>query len=122
MTEAGQYGGNLRDIDVTLKPPTFSGSGSARTLVLEMHIKSTQMKFVEEAGRHLAELDIGIYCTDDTVQRMDLNFPAERYQRFPQEGVNYTARVPLTGNPVYFKVMVYDYAADIIGAAAHRLR
>jgi VWFA-related protein len=129
MTEAGDYPGVLRDIEVTLKPPRITGRGAAREVIVDINVKSERIKFLEEAGRYLAELDIGIYCTDarrepvcDSVQRMNLNFPAERYQRFPVEGVSHTARVPLTGYPVYFRIIVYDYAADVIGAAVHRLR
>jgi hypothetical protein len=127
MTEAGQYGGDLTDIEVSLKPPVMSGGGTSRTFGVEVHIRSARLPFVEEAGRYRSELDIGVYCTDasrrlvcDTVQRMNLTFPRERYQRFPQEGLTHITRVPLSGRLVFVKVMVYNYAADIIGAASHR--
>ncbi len=129
MTEAGRYQGEVRDIEIALKPPTVAGEGASRELVQDISIKSPRIAFSVSEGRRTATLDLGIYCGDakeqivcDTLKTMDLNFSEESYQRFLQSGVTYTARVRLTGEPVYVKVIVYDYGADVLGSAVVKIK
>jgi len=53
----------------------------------------------------------------ETWLTMHLTLPDERYRRFPEEGATYTARVPLKGRAAHVKVIVYDYASDLLGSA-----
>jgi VWFA-related protein len=129
MTEAGRYQGEVRDIEIALKPPTMAGEGPSRELVQEISIKSPRIAFSVAEGRQTATLDLGIYCGDakeqivcDTLRTMELNFSEESYQRFLQSGVSFTARVRLTGEPVYVKVIVYDYGADVLGSAVAKVK
>lgn len=48
---------------------------------------------------------------------MDLKLSDESFRRFQAEGASYTARVPLTGPAIHVKVVVYDYASDLLGTA-----
>jgi VWFA-related protein len=129
ITAAGRYQGVVRDIQVTLKPPTVSGDGANRELVMEVNIQSPRIAFTQVDGRHVASVDIAIYCGDakekvvcDTSQKMDLKLSDESFQRFAKEGATYTARVRLSGEPFYVKVIAYDYAADIVGTASHKIK
>jgi len=129
ITAAGRYSGVVKDIQVTLKPPTLAGEGPNRELVMEVNVQSSRVAFTEVKERHVASLDIAIYCGDakervvcETFQKMDLKLGDEAYRRFLQEGATYTARVRVNGEPVYVKVIAYDYAADIAGTAVHKLK
>lgn len=129
MTSAGSYTGEIKDIEVTMAPPVVEGQPPAREIVLAVNVKSSRILFTEAEGRHLAALDIGIYCGDakkqvvcDLLQRMDLKLTDESYRRFLQGGAGYTIRLPVTGDPEYVKVIVYDYASDVLGSAVQRLK
>ena len=129
ITEAGRYSGVVRDIQVTLKPPTISGDGANRELAMEVNIQSPRIAFRQVDARQVASLDIAIYCGDmkekvvcESFQKMDLKLGDESFRRFTQEGATYTARVRLSGEPSYVKVIAYDYAADIAGTATLRLK
>jgi hypothetical protein len=129
MTAAGQYTGVVRDIEVTLKPPTLEGAGTDRTLAVEINLKSTRVAFADVDGRKTAVLDIGIYCGDekqrvvcDSLQKMDLKLGEAGYKIFQEAGASFTARVRVNGEPTYVKVIAYDYAADVIGTAMKKLK
>ena len=129
MTAAGQYTGVVRDIEVTLKPPTLEGTGTDRTLALEINLKSTRIAFADVDGRKTAVLDIGIYCGDekqrlicDTLQKMDMKLSEAGYKVFQEQGASYTAKVRVNGEPTYVKVIAYDYAADVIGTALRKMK
>lgn len=129
MTAAGAYTGEIKDIEVTMKPPAVESQAGSRQIVFDINVKSSRIAFAESEGHHLAALDIGIYCGDvrkrvvcDSLQRMDLRLSDESYQRFLQGGAGYTVRLPVTGDPAYVKVIVYDYASDVLGSAVQRLK
>lgn len=129
ITAAGAYVGEIKDIEVTMKPPVVQGQAPSREIVLDVNLKSSRIAFADVDGRHVATLDIGIYCGDvkkqvvcDSLQRMDLKLSDESYQHFLQGGAGYTFRLPVTGDPAYVKVIVYDYASDVLGSAVQRLK
>jgi VWFA-related protein len=129
ITEAGRYTGVIRDIEVTLKPPTLTGEGASRELVMDVTIRSPRLNFAQVAGQRVAKVDFAIYCGDDrervvgeSIELLDLRLGEEGYARFLKEGATYTARVRVNGDPAYVKAIVYNYEADIAGTASRKLR
>ena len=47
-------------------------------------------------------------------QVVDLDLTDQNYEIFKARGLSYTQNLPVTGDPAYVKVIVYDYAADAL--------
>jgi len=130
LTAAGAYQGVIQDITVKVNPPTRRGEGADRELLVEGTIHSSRIKFVQADGLHTASLDIGVYAGGDgkervvgeVLRKVDLKLTDEAYRTFMKQGASFNVRIPLTGDPKYVKVIVYDYAADLLGTAVTRLR
>jgi hypothetical protein len=54
-------------------------------------------------------------------QVVDLDLTDQNYEIFKARGLSYTQNLPVTGDPAYVKVIVYDYAADALGSALVRI-
>jgi hypothetical protein len=87
-------------------------------------ISSPRISFEQAEDRHVASLEVAFFCGDskenvvcELWQTVDLKLRDESYQKFLREGASYTVRIPLTGPLAYVKVVVYDYAADLVGTA-----
>ncbi len=127
IAAAGTYAGIVEDIKISLAKPVAEPGGSE--LALAFNIRSPRTRFLRADDRHSASLEIAIFCVDaeqrivgQLRQTMDLRLREEAYQTFQTEGLNHMARVPLTSVPLFVKVIVYDYAADVTGSAAAKLR
>ena len=69
-------------------------------------------------------LDLAIYCGDDrqrvsceATQRIDLTLGAEPTSYSPTKGTTMRRGFARHRRPRYVKVIVYDYAADVLGTA-----
>jgi hypothetical protein len=129
LTAAGRYQGAIADIKVTMKPPVIRGDAAAREIVVEGLIQSPGIKFAQAAGLYTASLDIGVYAGDakehvvgEILKKVDLKLKEETYQTFLRDGASFDVRFLLKGQPKYVKVIVYDYAADLVGSAVTKLR
>lgn len=129
LTAAGRYEGVIQDIEVTVNPPTPRGEGAARELLVEGRIHSSRIKFVQADGAYMASLDIGVYAGDgkeqvvgEVLRKVDLKLKEDAYRTFMKQGATFDVRLPLKGDPKYVKVVVYDYAADLLGTAVTRLK
>jgi hypothetical protein len=128
ISAAGQYGSAIPDIRVTLTPTVKKLQGSAEVNVV-VNIDAGRVAFTTVEGRHVADLDLVIYAADgterilsETRHRIDLKLKDENYQRSLREGIPFevTMRAPVP--PRYVKVIVYDYAADLLGSAIATLK
>jgi len=55
-------------------------------------------------------------------ENLDLSVTEAQQQRLMKDGIRYTARVPIAGDPKYVKIVVYDYRADLLGTLTIKLR
>lgn len=122
VAAAGQYGRPIEDIKVTVGKPVPRDTGSGRELEIPITVQSPRIGFTEVDGRHVAQLDLAIYCGDgsqrvvgEAWQRMDLKLSDESFRRFQSEGATYTAHVPIKRRAIHVKVIVYDYVSDLLG-------
>jgi len=98
-------------------------------IVVEATIDPARLSFKSVAGRHVGAIDVAIFCGDpredvvgDAWQRIDLNLSEETFTRVQREGISHTAHVPVKARPRYVKIIVYDYAADLVGTAVVSLK
>jgi hypothetical protein len=55
-------------------------------------------------------------------QRASLRLPADVFERAKASGINYSVRIPLKAQATFVQVVIYDYAADLVGSASKTLR
>jgi hypothetical protein len=84
---------------------------------------------VARHGRHERSLALWILCgaakqqVDGVLKpQMTLSMDATHYVRAMSSGVPYTTTVAVTGRPAHVKALVYDYAADMLGAVMVRVK
>ena len=128
ISAAGQYGGAIPDIRVTLTP-TLKRIKEAAEVNVVLNIDASRIAFTTAEGRHVADLDLVIYISDDRERiinesrhKVDLKLKDENYQRYLREGIPFEVTMRAAQAPKYVKVIVYDYAADLLGSSIVKLK
>ena len=126
MSAAGRYAGELKDIVVTLDTPVVVDEGTV--LEVRGRLDASRVKFALESGLQVASLDIGIFAGDEkeqvigeTMKRIELKLTSEQHATLMKEGAPLNSRITISGVPRFVKVVVYDYAADLVGTAVATL-
>jgi VWFA-related protein len=129
MAAAARYTEALPDIRITLKPSTILGDEGARELLVQGTMDLSRVKFTRSDERHVASLEVGIYAGDarervvgETLKKVDLRLTDDSYRAMLRDGGEFNARLSLSGEPRYVKVIVYDYASDLLGTAIEKLK
>lgn len=127
ISAAGRYSEPLNDIKITLKEPAVAVGASEMTVDGSIDVSRVKFELVE--GRYAAALDIAIYAgseresvVGDTLKKVELRLPEEMYRGALREGASFSARIPLSADPEFVKVIVYDYASDLLGSAIVKLK
>jgi VWFA-related protein len=129
IISAALYPEEVRDIRLkagaSLKQ---AAAGSPREIAVEVTIDATRMSFTVENGAHVGLLDVALFAVDsrgrvvdDRWQKIELNLQDEAYERCRREGISYAARLPAKPGVQELKIIVYDYAADILGSMVARI-
>jgi len=128
ISAAGQYGSAIPDIRVTLTP-TVKRTQDAAEVNVVLNIDASRLAFTTAEGRHVADLDLVIYASDDKERlvgesrhKVDLKLKDENYQRYLREGIPFEVTMRAARSPKYVKVIVYDYAADLLGSSIVKLK
>jgi VWFA-related protein len=128
IAAAGQYEGAIPDIRLTLTPTVKRTKGAADVHVA-LNIDASRIAFAAVDGRHLADLDVVIYGGDgkerlvgESRHKIELKAKEEIYQRFLREGIPFDVTIRAALPLMYVKVIVYDYAADLLGSAIVKLK
>ena len=128
ISAAGQYGSAIPDIRVTLTPTVRRTQGSADVSVV-LNIDAGRIAFAASEGRHTADLDLVIYAADDKERivsesrhKIDLKLKDETYQRYLRDGIAFDVTIRAATAPKYVKVIVYDYAADLLGSSIVKVK
>ena len=128
ISAAGQYGSAIPDIRVTLTPTVRKVEGVTEVSAL-LNIDASRVAFTAAEGRHVADLDLVIYVADDKERiikesrhKIDLKLKDENYQRYQREGIPFEVTIRAARPPKYVKVIVYDYAADLLGSSIVKLK
>jgi hypothetical protein len=128
VASAGSFDRPISDIRLTLGTPAIAGT-DPREVMIDVTIDLSRVTFTLVDGRHVASLDLAIFCGDrhETVvgeswQKVDLALSDDAYRRLLKTGAVHAARVAVSAPPQYVKVVVYDYDSDLVGSAVARLR
>jgi hypothetical protein len=99
-----------------------------RLLQVDVTIDAGRVSFAVEDGTHRALLDLAILVLDsdgrvkdERLQTIDLNLQDEAYARCRRDGIPYSVRLPAARGACDVKVVVYDYAADVLGSTTVRI-
>jgi VWFA-related protein len=127
ISAAGRYTEPLNDIRLTLKEPAVTPGATEMTV--EGSIDVSRVKFDQVEGRYAAAIDIAVYAggereniVGDMMKKVELRLTEESYRAVMREGAGFSARIPLLTEPRYVKVIVYDYASDLLGSAVVKLK
>jgi VWFA-related protein len=119
----------IDDLKMQVAKTTIESTPDGKLLSVEMRIEPGAVKFSRQADAYIAKVDALYFCADareqlvgENWQTLDFRLTEENYQKFMREGVGYTIRVPLKGDPKYLKVILYDYAADLVGSSMVQLK
>ena len=125
---AAMFPSEISDIRVRVKADLIDGEGDTKDLVAEITIDLKRVAFVEKDGRRTAQLDLSVYCINadgrgvgEMFRKFTLSLTPEEHARALKDGVSYTMRVTNRGSVRWAKVVVYDYAADVIGTREVRV-
>jgi len=128
ISAAGQYGSAIPDIRVTLTP-TVKRTQDAAEVSVVLNIDASRLAFTAVEGRRVADLDLVIYASDDKERlvgesrhKVDLKLKDANYQRYLREGIPFEVTMRAARPPKYVKVIVYDYAADLLGSSIVKLK
>jgi VWFA-related protein len=98
-------------------------------LSVDVRIHPGAVKFARQGEEYIAQVEGLYFCADareqlvgESWQTLDFKLTEDNYQKFMREGAGYTVRVPLKGEPKYLKVILYDYAADLVGSSMVQLQ
>ena len=115
----------LHDLNITATAEHASGSPD---LLVHVTLREDRIKFENTDGHHKASVQVAYFAgtakqavIGQDWQVVDLELTDQNYEIFKMRGVSYTQTVPVTGDPAYVKVIVYDYAADALGSTLVRI-
>jgi len=115
----------LRDLNIAATAEYTPGSS---TLLVHVTLRDDRITFEHADGHHKASVQVAYFAgtAKQTVigqdwQVVDLDLTDQNYEVFKANGLSYTQNLPVNGDPAYVKVIVYDYAADVLGSTLVRI-
>lgn len=118
------YDQQATDIPIKAVVTMLPRMGIQYQVRIEVTIDVTPLALVAKDGVRTGQLEVQVYCGDskqnligDEGEHLDLNAPETTYQEWLQTGLRRTIRVPVSDQPKYVKVVVYDYGSDRVGSA-----
>jgi VWFA-related protein len=118
------------DVYIKVKASDTTSAGSpSRTVLVNVSIDPLSVSFSPLEGRRVARLGVAVFCGDsknaivgELWQEMNLALKDDTYQRYKQQGIPFSAKVPVKGDARRVKVIVYDYRSDLVGAMSAKVR
>jgi VWFA-related protein len=119
----------IDDLKMQVGQTAVQTTPEGKALSVDLRIQPGAVKFTRQDDGYVAKIEALYFCADakeqlvgENWQTLDFKLTEENYQKFMREGVGYTIRVPLNGEPKYLKVILYDYAADLVGSSMVQLK
>jgi len=127
MEAAGASRSEIRDIPVTVFVSNHKRDDGE--MPVELTIDPSRVTFVQSGDGYTASLDVAVFVGDagqkligEVWERIDLNLDATAHARVLRDGIVHTSIIRVAGHPRNVKAVVYDYEADRLGTAVHRLQ
>jgi VWFA-related protein len=126
---AARWGPDINDIKVDFKASDRNENGR-RGAYIEATVDASRIRTVRDAeGRRIVALNLGIFCTDrqrqntgELWQPIDLRLSEESYAAMMKKGLTFNVVVPVKMPPDNVKLIIYDYAGDLLGSRQRIMR
>ncbi len=105
--------------------------GDKLALALNLTVGLAKMAPAMVAGKRYYTMELAVVCADreqnivgQYSQRLEFSLTEEQYQKALKEGTpaNVSVRVPLTNFATHVKVVVYNFANDLLGSIVKKVR
>jgi VWFA-related protein len=125
ISRAFEYAPPIDDIRVRGQAALSKGASDVDQVRVDVTIDTSRLAFELVNGRHVGSVEAVVFAIDgrqrqvaDLWQRLELDLSEATYQKFVVGGIPYTAtlQVPAPLRVQAVKVVVYDYAADLVGS------
>jgi VWFA-related protein len=125
---AALYPQDIRDIKVKLKASPVRNDDGSWAVASEITIDISRLTLEMKDGERQLSLDIALFCSGyegkglgELWRKFKLSLNEEAYKKALKDGVSYSMRIPATNRAIHAKVVVYDYAGDLVGTAETRM-
>jgi hypothetical protein len=115
--------------DIPIQARASVSTGAGRRVTVTATIDASRLSWVIRGDKHVTTIDVQVLAGDikekvigQERRTIDLSVDVDTFERYMTSGIPYSAKIAFTGEPVYAKVLVYDYGADLLGTAYVRLR
>jgi hypothetical protein len=129
IAAAAKYPQPIEDISLTIEDASVGEADGRQFVTATGRIAASDLAFSTSGALHVASLDAVFACVDgkdrtvgDVTRTLEFKLTEENYQRYMRDGVPFAIRVPVTGQPVRLKAVVYDYDADAVGSRTARVK
>jgi VWFA-related protein len=127
IVAAANLPGDVSDIIVTFDTQEATDRGS-QALAVKLRIDPARIGWTREGTDWVGDLDVAIFCADrdrqlvgETRERVNLRLPDAVMTRARTAGLTVETRVRVDAAPAQLKVVVYNYANDLVGTASGRI-
>jgi VWFA-related protein len=128
MNQAASFPKEIPDIGLHISGAFLPGDGTAGQVGLQVTIEPAKLVLTDANGRHTGTLQIAIFCYDSSNQvlgtaqeTLNLNFSDATLEQAKSKGIPFNPKIPVSAKPTTAKVVVYDYAADLVGTSIYKL-
>jgi VWFA-related protein len=126
---AARWGPDINDIKVDFKASDRNEDGR-RGAFIEATVDASRIRTTRAPdGRHVVALNVGIFCVarrgdnaGELWQPIDLRLTDETYATMLKNGLTFNVLVPVRMPPDQVKLIIYDYAGDLLGSKQRLMR
>jgi len=119
-------GGERIALEVKASPIVVFGRTEMK---IDLSIDPKPLSFATTPNSRIATLDVQVFCGDadqkligEARRRFDVTVDEETHIRLLRDQLSFSMRVPAAGKVKFVKVVVYDYATDLLGMAQLTLK
>jgi hypothetical protein len=121
IASAAEYPGVMPDLKLSaiVRRPT---SARSREYPVELTIDLSRVAFEKEGTHNVASIEVAVFAVrgrkdvGHSWQTLNLTYTDSRLSEVRAAGLPHRVDVPTTETPRDFKVIVYDYGADLVGS------
>jgi hypothetical protein len=122
ISRAFEYLPPIEDIKVT-GSLTLTGEKNARAVRVDVRIDASRIVLKSVNDRHAGSVEVAVFTVDgrgrqmqDLWQRIELDLTDSTHESFKASGISHSATLAAPPDLKAVKVVVYDYAADLVGS------
>jgi len=129
LSAAGTYDRDITDIPVRLRDWKYRDAEKGGVLTVDLAVDPVHLTLPIVDQQRIGSLDVEVAAADErsrgvgqTRNALNLKLSEDLYRVYLQKGVPFSISIPVSARPRFVKVVVYDYAADLLGSALITLR